>query len=98
MKAGGERVLHRPRSTLSTEVMKMLLQHVRTQLYLRSLGNWTASPHEAHDFQHSQRAMDFAREHRLAGVQLAVKFVDSQFDEVFPIPPAVSSDNRLQNH
>jgi hypothetical protein len=66
--------------------MKMLLQHVRTQLYLRSLGNWTANPLEAHDFQHSQRAIDFAREHGLSGVQLAVKFVDSQFDEVFPIP------------
>ncbi|TAL04863.1 MAG: hypothetical protein EPO07_04600 [Verrucomicrobia bacterium] len=70
--------------------MKMLLQHIRTQLYLRSLGNWTANPHEAHDFQHSQRAMDFAREHGLSGVQLAVKFSDAQFDEVFPIPQSTS--------
>lgn len=71
--------------------MKILLQHIRTQLYLRSLGNWTANPHEAHDFQHSQRAIDFAREHGLGGVQLAVKFVESQFDEVFPIPQATGS-------
>ena len=66
--------------------MKILLQHVRTQLYLRSLGNWTANHLEAHDFHHSQRAFDFAREHGLNGVQLAVKFVEPEFDEVFPVP------------
>lgn len=68
--------------------MKILLQHVRTQLYVRSLGNWTASPLEAYDFQHSQRAIDFARDHGLTAVQIAVKFVDAQFDEVFPLPAA----------
>jgi len=72
--------------TQSNGSMKMLLQHIRTKLYLRSLESWTANPHEAHDFQHSQRAFDFARENKLTGVQLAVKFVDSEFDEVFPIP------------
>ena len=66
--------------------MKILLQHMRTQLYLRSLGNWTANPLEAFDFQHSQRAIDFAREHALHGIQIAVKFLDSQYDEVFPLP------------
>lgn len=71
--------------------MKILLQHVRTQLYVRSLGNWTASPLEAHDFQHSQRAIDFARDHGLTAVQIAVKFVDPQFDEVFPLPAATAS-------
>jgi hypothetical protein len=79
------------------ENMKILLQHIRTQLYLRSLGNWTANPLEAHDFQHSQRAIDFAREHALNGVQIAVKFIDSQFDEVFPLPePAVAAMPRLR--
>jgi hypothetical protein len=67
--------------------MKILLQHARTQLYVRSLGNWTANPLEAYDFQHSQRAMDFARDHGLTAVQIAVKFVDPQYDEVFPLPP-----------
>ncbi len=67
--------------------MKILLQHCRTRLYLRGLGNWTTNPQEALDFQHSQRAIDFARQHELTGVQIAVKFVDSQFDEVFPLPP-----------
>ncbi len=67
--------------------MKILLQHCRTRLYLRGLGNWTTNPQEALDFQHSQRAIDFARQHELTGVQIAVKFVDNQFDEVFPLPP-----------
>jgi hypothetical protein len=66
--------------------MKILLQHSRTRLYFRGLGDWTANHHEAFDFQHSQRAIDFARQHHLAGVQIAVKFIDSQFDEIFPLP------------
>ncbi len=71
--------------------MKILLQHCRTRLYLRSLGNWTNNAQEALDFQHSQRAIDFARQHNLAGVQIAVKFIDSAFDEVFPLPAAAPS-------
>ena len=76
--------------------MKILLQHARTQLYLRGLGDWTANPFEAFDFQHSQKAIDFAREHNIAGVQIAVKFIDSQFDEIFPLPP-VQTGVALQN-
>lgn len=71
--------------------MKILLQHARTQLYLRSLGNWTANPAEAYDFQHSQRAIDFAKEHGIGGVQIAVKFLDGQYDEVVPLPAAAEN-------
>jgi hypothetical protein len=70
--------------------MKILLQHARTQLYFRGLGDWTANPFEAFDFQHSQKAIDFAHEHNIAGVQIAVKFIDSQFDEIFPLPPVAT--------
>jgi len=66
--------------------MKILLQHARTQLYFRGLGDWTANPFDAFDFQHSQKAIDCAHEHSLTGVQIAVKFIDSQFDEIFPLP------------
>ena len=68
--------------------MKILLQHARTQLYFRGLGDWTANSHDAFDFQHSQKAIDFARDHGVNGVQIAVKFIDSQFDEIFPLPIA----------
>jgi hypothetical protein len=67
--------------------MRILLQHVRTQLYLQSPGNWITNPFEALDFQRSQMAIDFAREHSIDGVQIAVTFVDRQFDEVVPLPP-----------
>ena len=71
--------------------MKILLQHARTGLYFRGLGDWTASPHDAYDFQHSQKATEFAHRHSLSGVQIAVKFIDSQFDEVFPLPSMISA-------
>lgn len=74
--------------------MKILLQHARTQLYLRSLGNWTADPREAYNFQHSQRAIDFAREHSITGVEIAVKFLDSEFEETFAIPTHVAAATR----
>jgi len=67
--------------------MKILLQHVRTQLYLQSPGKWTANPFEALDFQHSQIAIDFARDYGIDGAQIAVTFVDRQFDEVVTLPP-----------
>jgi hypothetical protein len=66
--------------------MRILLQHIELQLYLRSPGNWTTNPFKAFDFQHSQCAIDFAREAALTGVQIVVKFDDSQYDEVFPLP------------
>ncbi|MEY4387343.1 MAG: hypothetical protein RLY20_2626 [Verrucomicrobiota bacterium] len=66
--------------------MRILLQHVRTQLFLKGLGNWTANPYEAFDFEHSQRAIDFASENNLQGVQILVKFIDSQFDEAVQLP------------
>ena len=66
--------------------MKILLQHGRTQLYLRSVEDWTPDPNQAFDFGSSQRAIEFAREHYIVSAQIAVKFVDPEFDEVFPMP------------
>lgn len=74
--------------------MRILLQHVRTQLFLKSLGNWTANPYEAFDFEHSQRAIDFASQNGLQGVQILVKFIDSQFDEAVPLPASTSIRTR----
>jgi len=67
--------------------MRILLQHARTGLYLRGLGDWTANPYDAFDFQHSQKAVDYARDHKISGVQIAVRFFDSDVDEVAPLPP-----------
>ena len=65
--------------------MRILLQHARTRLYFRGLGDWTANPHDAYDFQHSQKATDFAYQNHLSGVHIAVRFFDSPIDEVFPL-------------
>jgi hypothetical protein len=74
--------------------MRILLQHVRTQLLLKSLGNWTANPYEAFDFEHSQRAIEFAEQNQLQGVQILVKFIDSQFDEAVPLPSPTTGANQ----
>lgn len=66
--------------------MRILLQHVRTQLFLKSLGICTATPYEAFDFEHSQRAIEFADKNQLQGVQILVKFIDSQFNEAVSLP------------
>ena len=76
-----------------SQTMRILLQHARTGLYLRGLGDWTPNPYEAFDFQHSQKAIDYACKHGIIGVQIAVRFVDSECDEVVPLPAAVNSAN-----
>jgi hypothetical protein len=77
--------------------MRILLQHARTGLYLKGPGNWTANPYDGFDFQHSQRAIDFARHHNLSGVQIAVRFLDCQSDEVVPLPALASAGRELKN-
>lgn len=69
-------------------VMKILLQHTRTLLYLRAIDAWTRSKCEAQDFRHSQAAIDFAHRNQLQDVQLAVKFEDPDDDVVAPLPAA----------
>jgi len=71
--------------------MRILLQHARTGLYLRGLGDWTVNPYEAFDFQHSQKAIDYACKHGIIGVQIAVRFIDSECDEVVPLPEVAAN-------
>ena len=68
------------------KTMRILLQHSRTGLYLRALGNWTSNFREAFDFGHSRKAIDFACLHCIVGVQIVVRFDDSEVDEVIPLP------------
>jgi hypothetical protein len=66
--------------------MKILLQHRRNRLYFRRLGVWTADFHAAYDFVHTSRAIEFAHAHDLSDVQLVVKFLDPEYDQVVPLP------------
>ncbi len=66
--------------------MKILLQHRRNRLYFRRPGVWTSDFHAAYDFLHTSRAIEFAHAHDLSEVQLLVKFLDSECDQIVPIP------------
>lgn len=68
--------------------MKILLQHERTGLYLCESGDWTRDPDGAQDFNHTQKVIEFVSQFGMRGVRICVKFRDSAFDEVFPIPPS----------
>jgi hypothetical protein len=71
--------------------MKILIQHIRTQLFLKTEGVWTSNPYEACDFGHSHKAIEFAEQHKLMGVQILVKFIDSHYDEAVPIGPVANT-------
>jgi hypothetical protein len=76
--------------------MKILLQHAVTLQFFRNGGDWTSNPDEAFDFEHSQRAIDFSRLYNLTDTQIAVKFIDSEFDTTFPMPEAQAIANELR--
>ena len=71
--------------------MKILLQNIQTKLYFSLLGVWTDKPNLAYDFRHSARALDFARANELTEVQLVVRFEDSQWDNIVPVPLQVAT-------
>jgi hypothetical protein len=79
--------------TLSTQV-KILLQQTRTQLFLKGPSSWTANPYEAFDFEQSQRAIEYASNNQLQGLQIVVKFIDGQFDQVVPLPDTCTTSTR----
>jgi hypothetical protein len=65
--------------------MKILLQSVLNQLYLRRPGVWTANPENAHDFERSQAVFDFVDQQNLHDVQLVVKVEAPSRLEVVPL-------------
>jgi hypothetical protein len=66
--------------------MRILLQHRRTLHYLRNNNTWTKRAFDARNFHHSQAAIDFAYEHNLLEVYIAVKFLDGDGDVAAPLP------------
>ena len=85
-------------SKASADVMKILLQNLRTKLYFNLLGVWTDKPSMAYDFRHSSRAMDYARLNGLTDVQLVVNFEDPAWAKVAPVPlPVAAVSRRARN-
>lgn len=66
--------------------MRILLQHQRTGLYLCESGDWTRNPEAAMDFGHTQKVIDHVRQVGLRGVHISVRFADTDYDEIYPIP------------
>ena len=71
--------------------MRILLQNARTKLYFSLPATWIDKPALAYDFRHSARALDFARANQLKEVQLVVRFEDSQWDNIVPVPLQVAT-------
>jgi hypothetical protein len=65
--------------------MKILLQHRRTLQYVQTVDAWTKTEANAHNFAHSQNAIDFAHDHDLTDVYVTVKFPDGDSGSV-PVP------------
>jgi len=65
--------------------MKILLQNRRTLQYVQTADAWTKSEAAAHNFAHSQMAINFAHDHDLTDVYVTVKFADGE-SEFVPVP------------
>lgn len=78
--------------------MKILLQDRQTLHYLRTVNSWTKHPSEAHNFLHSQKAIDFAHEHKMENVYVTVAFLGGEPEVAIPLPEPsrfLSSQARL---
>jgi hypothetical protein len=65
--------------------MKILVQNCFTHLYLKTLSEWTPSPHEAKSFPSSEKAIIYCTEHQLPAVQIVLKFDYDNYDISVPI-------------
>ena len=65
--------------------MRILLQQKHSGLYFKESDVWTRAAAEEMDFLCSTRAIDYCMAHRLAGVQLVLKFDGQLYDIVLPM-------------
>ena len=65
--------------------MKILLQSVLNQMYLRRPGVWTSNLEAAHDFECSKAVFDYIDQQHLHDVQLVVKVENPNRLEVVPL-------------
>ena len=67
--------------------MKVLLQDLKTRLYLQGVGGWTADTNGALDFQNSSRAIEFWQDNDLLNVQIVLKYAENKSDVVLDVLP-----------
>lgn len=64
--------------------MRIVLQQKESGLYLKDLNAWVRAGSEAMDFLSSTAALDFCRTHKLAGLQVVLKFEEEKYEIVLP--------------
>ena len=60
--------------------MRALIRDVKTGMFYGSDGQWTAERDDARDFENSLKAMHFAGEKQLRGVEVVMTFGRPEFD------------------
>lgn len=73
--------------------MKVLLQHTESGLYLDGARVTTGDRAQAMDFLSSTQAIEFCAAHKIADMQIVLRFDEQQFDIVLPMktPPRTVS-------
>ncbi len=65
--------------------MRVLLCNNRSGLYYEASGRWGANREQAYDFVDSHKAIRFAVENGLKGVELVLAYQDSALDITLPL-------------
>lgn len=68
-------------------MMKVLLQHKESGLYLKDAGLTTPSAADAMDFLSSTQAIEFCTAHKIIGMQIVLRFDEQHYDIVLPMLP-----------
>ncbi len=66
-------------------MMKVLLQHKESGLYLKDVGFTTPSAADAMDFLSSTQAIEFCSAHKITGMQIVLRFDEQHYDIVLPM-------------
>ena len=65
--------------------MKVLLQHKESGLYLKEIGVTTYDTLDAMEFLSSTQAIEFCAAHKIAGMQIVLRFHEQHYDIVLPM-------------
>ena len=65
--------------------MKVLLQHKESGLYLKDIGVTTHDTLDAMEFLSSTQAIEFCASHKIAGMQIVLRFQEQHYDIVLPM-------------
>lgn len=68
--------------------MKVLLQDLKSRLYLQGVAGWTADLNEALDFGNTSRAIEFWKDNDLLNVQIVLRYSGTAYDVVLDVLPA----------